>query len=62
MYIHNFAIRVSIHAPVKGATLHTTKLCDVREDVSIHAPVKGATRSNGSERLRATTTFQSTLP
>ena len=33
---------VSIHAPVKGATLVSTVVAAVRV-VSIHAPVKGAT-------------------
>ncbi len=34
--------RVSIHAPVKGATESKEKL-DCNDIVSIHAPVKGAT-------------------
>ena len=45
-----FAVRVSIHAPVKGAT---TRLNDDsnRVDVSIHAPVKGATPSMRSDGM-----------
>ena len=38
----NEKVRVSIHAPVKGATLTNVKEY-VDNDVSIHAPVKGAT-------------------
>ena len=34
--------KVSIHAPVKGATFLVEKFY-VWKDVSIHAPVKGAT-------------------
>ena len=33
---------ISIHAPVKGATLLLTRILK-RGDISIHAPVKGAT-------------------
>ena len=36
------ALRVSIHAPVKGATVNNDACADIRA-VSIHAPVKGAT-------------------
>ena len=38
----NLVLRISIHAPVKGATVAVNdggKLCEI----SIHAPVKGAT-------------------
>ena len=35
---------ISIHAPVKGATVSTTASRHTQE-ISIHAPVKGATRS-----------------
>ena len=35
-------LRISIHAPVKGATLITTER-DSTSVISIHAPVKGAT-------------------
>ncbi len=43
---------VSIHAPVKGATLLALPLL-VGRRVSIHAPVKGATRSEMSENAYA---------
>ena len=36
---------ISIHAPVKGATLHGSQLRH-GHDISIHAPVKGATDSH----------------
>ena len=36
------AMIVSIHAPVRGATLHCA-FCVFRDLVSIHAPVRGAT-------------------
>ena len=51
--------RVSIHAPVKGATdplLDKLKL----EEVSIHAPVKGATKILAAVNRK--TVFQSTPP
>ena len=38
------SMHVSIHAPVKGATLTPATVSSVQRDVSIHAPVKGATR------------------
>ena len=41
---------ISIHAPVKGATLPTKKEKDNDIIISIHAPVKGAT-SAGSLML-----------
>ena len=41
-YILLFGGRVSIHAPVKGAT-SATETVVVKSGVSIHAPVKGAT-------------------
>ena len=34
---------ISIHAPVKGATLEIAEEEDDDEAISIHAPVKGAT-------------------
>ena len=34
---------ISIHAPVKGATMDIPNL-DTEIEISIHAPVKGATR------------------
>lgn len=34
---------ISIHAPVKGATVHCTRLDLALDDISIHAPAKGAT-------------------
>ena len=36
---------ISIHAPVKGATIYLTKALSMLE-ISIHAPVKGATKNN----------------
>ena len=36
---------ISIHAPVKGATLHLGDLPRLPRQISIHAPVKGATRN-----------------
>ena len=36
---------VSIHAPVKGATV-STKIIGIIIGVSIHAPVKGATKQS----------------
>ncbi|QAA76694.1 MAG: hypothetical protein BIP78_0928 [Candidatus Bipolaricaulis sibiricus] len=52
--------RVSIHAPVRGATIgphvHVAK-----KVVSIHAPVRGATLSCSS-RTRSVSKFQSTPP
>ncbi len=41
---------ISIHAPVKGATLARALLRDV-DGISIHAPVKGATLTRGIELL-----------
>ena len=35
---------ISIHAPVKGATVGADALGATNERISIHAPVKGATR------------------
>ena len=48
----HFPDRVSIHAPVKGATLLLFCVFG-RRIVSIHAPVKGATQSHPRRRLRA---------
>mgnify|MGYP007093969298 CR=1 FL=1 len=39
---------ISIHAPVKGATLYASYTKRMRDDISIHAPVKGATRQSRS--------------
>ena len=36
-------IRISIHAPMKGATTLACVCCVVYDDISIHAPMKGAT-------------------
>ena len=36
-------IRISIHAPVKGATGSHMLTHEITGDISIHAPVKGAT-------------------
>ena len=41
-YMTSTCSDVSIHAPVKGATL-MPGLAGLEENVSIHAPVKGAT-------------------
>ena len=41
---------ISIHAPVKGATLKLVAL-DKRMTISIHAPVKGATERFDAQRL-----------
>ena len=50
---------ISIHAPVKGATL--SDMCKERMDkISIHAPVKGATSMSNDMGIRLE--FQSTLP
>ena len=35
---------ISIHAPVKGATIWTLLDMPATGEISIHAPVKGATR------------------
>ena len=50
---------ISIHAPVKGATVGT-QLGHVGLPISIHAPVKGATCSFSARP--AGIEFQSTLP
>ena len=52
--------RVSIHAPVKGAT-DCVGGDDEEQIVSIHAPVKGATGGYFGLRGRLKS-FQSTLP
>ena len=52
--------RVSIHAPVKGATRGLT-MAPLTVKVSIHAPVKGATCQSDSPGRRGRV-FQSTLP
>ena len=51
--------RVSIHAPVKGATRQILQVVAV-PGVSIHAPVRGATHNSIAEL--ATDLFQSTRP
>jgi len=51
--------RISIHAPVKGATTVAQDYADELE-ISIHAPVKGATPIARSRRSRGL--FQSTHP
>ena len=55
-----FDAMISIHAPVKGATLiHIRR--HYNRDISIHAPVKGATQRR--EKFRYPwRTFQSTHP
>ncbi len=52
--------RVSIHAPLKGATLHIWHFITFAE-VSIHAPLKGATPLS-DEMIRDELTFQFTHP
>ena len=51
---------ISIHAPVKGATLRSNGYRAHPRYISIHAPVKGATLAYAQRELRAI--FQSTLP
>ena len=41
--ITDLTSEVSIHAPVKGATINLLASVASEDDVSIHAPVKGAT-------------------
>ena len=60
--MHTFTVSeftISIHAPVKGATLRQLAPQD-NGTISIHAPVKGATSSSFS--LLFEMAFQSTLP
>ena len=54
-----FRHRISIHAPVKGATGQAVGADSVVE-ISIHAPVKGATYDYGVVPFDGG--FQSTLP
>ncbi len=51
---------ISIHAPVKGATLHTLSISQI-DRISIHAPVKGATETVEYVKYQQTI-FQSTHP
>ena len=51
--------KVSIHAPVRGATGGKGAL-DALRSVSIHAPVRGATAVGGA--VAGAVAFQSTLP
>ena len=51
--------KISIHAPVKGATLSRPYVL-ARLDISIHAPVKGATNDELWHIQKKI--FQSTLP
>ena len=57
-YLHH-NIRISIHAPAKGAT-HFVRSIKAVNMISIHAPAKGATYVN--RVLSIIKTFQSTLP
>ena len=50
---------ISIHAPVKGATVLGFELTHLRP-ISIHAPVKGATQNGATATINVE--FQSTLP
>ena len=52
---------VSIHAPVRGATLSDIQLDPPDQLVSIHAPVRGATRYRASG-CSSSEQFQSTRP
>ena len=52
-------MRISIHAPVKGATGLPCSL-GLCKHISIHAPVKGATEEEEAEVPPGV--FQSTLP
>ena len=52
---------ISIHAPVKGATI-IEKVCGVSLDISIHAPVKGATAAEIAALAAVYVAFQFTLP
>ena len=57
--VFGFLAGISIHAPVKGATLPKGSRNNIL-DISIHAPVKGATReTNTTDQYQQ---FQSTLP
>ena len=58
--VANVRARVSIHAPVRGAT-RSMSTSDSSCRVSIHAPVRGATES-GVITSRSTDRFQSTRP
>ena len=50
--LSNFAgIRISIHAPVKGATGTVTLVILLPSFISIHAPVKGATYKIAMQRI-----------
>ena len=51
---------ISIHAPVKGATVGFCR-CGHFIHISIHAPVKGAT-TNATIPFQMPIKFQSTLP
>ena len=55
------ALRVSIHAPARGATARVP--CRARTDaVSIHAPARGATSMQASDCSSRSMRFQSTRP
>ena len=53
-------MRISIHAPAKGATYTYFDLISGLFAISIHAPAKGATQR--SDSITYDTIFQSTLP
>ena len=55
-----YSPRVSIHAPVRGATYTEDDKLRMKA-VSIHAPVRGATAAGDNNDL-TTTEFQSTRP
>ena len=52
---------ISIHAPVKGATLSSPNIKSLFFEISIHAPVKGATIFKAFFSS-LTSLFQSTHP
>ena len=52
---------ISIHAPARGATCHTSSYRRSTLIISIHAPARGATYEVGDE-LPDSEIFQSTLP
>ena len=48
-----YLTKISIHAPVKGATWQQVYNSTTKQYISIHAPVKGATRGISSQRTSA---------
>ena len=60
-YFYGRTIKISIHAPVKGAT-HDPGTFVIFQVISIHAPVKGATRPPRTQMSLRGNKFQSTHP